>query len=228
MPRCTRMMARPVAVCARCAGMKVIYNQERQLCEVCNDTLRRQMRNKDKQIKATCSVCGNMRSSNVLGRAICNACWREERNGRRICSGCHKLKVIHVKAEHLCKQCYKDHIAPKALRRYVTDFTTPYPYNNVLFELLATTIDWEAVNQKMDRKFRAFGRFLQTQQFSEPVTWEQIEAALPCLGQRTVTSPSRYELAFSIWGTCWLPRVNWKAGNPTLLAQCPCTHQTST
>jgi hypothetical protein len=190
-PRCTRMMARPVAVCAHCAGMKVIYNQQRQLCEVCNDTLRRQMRNKDKQIKATCSVCGNMRSSNVLGRAICNACWREERNGRSICSGCHKLKVIHVKAEHLCKQCYQDHIAPKALRSYVTDFTTPYPYNNVLFELLATTIDWEAVNQKMDRKFRAFGRFLQTQQFGEPVTWEQIEAALPCLGPTNRNQPKQ-------------------------------------
>ena len=182
-PSCTRMMARPVAVCTHCAGMKVIYNQQRQLCEACNDTLRRRVRNKDKQLKATCSVCGNMRSSNVLGRAICNACWREERNGRRICSGCRKLKVIHVKAEQLCKQCYQDHIAPKALRRYVADFTTPYPYNEVLFELLATTIDWEAVNQKMDRKFRAFGRFLQTQRFSEPVSWEQIEAALPCLNE---------------------------------------------
>ena len=190
-PSCMRMMARPVAVCTHCAGMKVIYNQERQLCEACNDTLRRRVRNKDKQLKATCSVCGNMRSSNVLGRAICNACWREERNGRRICSGCRKLKVIHVKAEQLCKQCYKNHIAPNALRRYVADFTTPYPYNKVLFELLATTIDWEAVNQKMDRKFRAFGRFLQMQRFSEPVSWEQIEEALPCLGLTNRNQPKQ-------------------------------------
>ncbi len=191
-PRCTRLVARPVAVCARCTRTSVIYNQEEQLCDACNDAVRQHVRNKDKQLKVTCSVCGKMRSSNLLGRAICNACWREERNGCRRCSGCHKLKVIHVKAERLCKQCYKDHIAPKALRRYVANFTTPYPYNKVLFELLATTIDWEAVvNQKMDRKFRAFGRFLQTQQFSEPVTWEQIEEALPCLGPANRNQPKQ-------------------------------------
>ncbi len=190
-PRCTRMVARPVAICARCSHPSVIYNLEEQLCHACHKSKRREVRNKDKQLKVRCSACGKMRSTNVLGRAICNACWREERNGRRICSGCNKLKVIHVKAERLCKQCYKDHLAPKALRRYVADFTTPYPYNQVLFELLATTIDWEAVDQHTDRKFRAFGRFLQTQQFNEPVTWEHIEAALPFLGPTNRNQPKQ-------------------------------------
>ncbi len=190
-PHCTRMVARPMAICARCSHPSVLYNLEEQLCHACQGRKRREVRNKDKQIKVTCSVCGKMRSTNVLGRAICNACWREERNGRRICSGCNKLKVIHVKAQRLCKQCYKDHLAPKALRSYVADFMTPYPYNKVLFDLLATTIDWESVNGKMHQKFRAFGRFLQTQPFSEPLTWEHIEEVLPSLGPTKRTQPKQ-------------------------------------
>jgi hypothetical protein len=190
-PRCTRMVARPVAGCAHCSRMKAIYNQERQLCKACDDALRQYIRNKDKQIKVRCSVCGELRSSSLLGRAICNACWREERNGRRICSRCNQLKVIHVKAERLCKQCYKDRVAPQALHSYLAGYTTPYPYNKTLFDLLATTIDWGSVHQKTDRKFRAFGRFLQRQQFNEPLSWEQLEEALPSLGRTNRNQPKQ-------------------------------------
>jgi len=71
------------------------------------------------------------------------------------------------------------------------NFTTPYPYNKVLFDLLTTTIGWEAVNQHTDQKFRAFGRFLQTQQLPEPVTWEIIEETLPPLGPTNRNPPKQ-------------------------------------
>ena len=190
-PRCTRVVARPVAVCARCTRTGVIYNQEKQLCDACNQSVRQHVRNKDKQLKVRCSMCGKMRSSNLLGRPICNACWREERNSRRICLGCNKLKVIHVKVEGLCKQCYKDHLAPQALHSYLAGYTTPYLYNKTLFDLLATTIHWDSVNQKTDQKFRAFGRFLQMQQFNEPLSWEQLEEALPSLGRTNRNQPKQ-------------------------------------
>jgi hypothetical protein len=61
----------------------------------------------------------------------------------------------------------------------------------VLFELLTSTIDWESVDQYTHRKFRASGRFLQTRQFSEPVTWEQIEEALPGLGPTNRNQPKQ-------------------------------------
>jgi hypothetical protein len=116
-PRCTRIAARPEAVCARCLRSSAIYNQEKQLCRGCNKFERQRLRDKDKQIKVKCSVCGEMRHSRLLGRAICPACWTEERNGRGICSACNKLKVIWIKSVHLCKQCYHDHLAPNTLRR---------------------------------------------------------------------------------------------------------------
>jgi hypothetical protein len=77
------------------------------------------------------------------------------------------------------------------LRRYIADFTTPYPYNKALFDLLATTIDWESVTQHTERKFRAFGRFLQTQPLREPLTWETIEEALPLLGPTKRNPPKQ-------------------------------------
>ncbi len=52
-----------------------------------------------------------------------------------------------------------------------------------------STIDWESVCEKTKQKVQAFGRFLQTQQFNEPLTWEQIEAALPLLGPTNRTIP---------------------------------------
>jgi hypothetical protein len=166
-----------------------IYNQEKQLCQACNIDERQHVRNKARQIKVKCSVCGEMRHSEFRGRAICSTCWKAERNGRGICSACNKLKVIWVKSEYLCKQCYKHHRAPDTLRRFVDEFTTAYPYNKVLFDLLVTTIDWQSVNNITYQQFRAFGRFLQQQQIKEPLTWEAIEEALPVLGPTSRTRP---------------------------------------
>jgi hypothetical protein len=94
-----------------------------------------------------------------------------------------------VKGKQLCKHCYQDYLAPKVLQRYVDDFTTPYSYNTALFDLLASTIVWESVTEKEDRKFKVFGRFLQTQKLSEPLTWTTIVEALPTLGSTNRTQP---------------------------------------
>ena len=188
---CSRVLAHPTAVCTRCSRTSLIYNREEQLCQACEKKRRKHIRDQDKQTKVTCTVCGQLRSSTLLGQAICNACWRQKQNGRGICAGCKRLKAFQLKAERLCKQCYMDQLAPQGLRRYVADFLTPYPYNVALFDLLASTIDWESVNDKVAQKFRAFGHFLQAQQFCEPLTWEQIDAALPPLGPANRTRPKQ-------------------------------------
>jgi hypothetical protein len=185
------MAARPEAACRRCGYVKAIFNQEAWLCESCYDTMRQKMRNKDKQVKVACSVCGKMRSSALLTRPICPSCWRQEHNGRGLCVRCNQLKPIHVVSERLCKRCYADTLAPKALRRYLASYSTPYPYNKTLFDLLAAALDWESVSEKVDRRFRAFGRFLRTQQLREPLTWEAIDAALPELGPTNRNTPKQ-------------------------------------
>jgi hypothetical protein len=32
--------------------------------------------------------------------------------------------------------------------RYIVNFATPYPYNNVLFDILAAAIDWASVHKR--------------------------------------------------------------------------------
>jgi len=188
-PRCAPVAARPVAVCARCSRARAIYNLEEQLCRDCNKAVRQRERSKDRRVEVRCSVCGQMRLSSLLGRAICRTCRREERNGRGICSRCNRFRAIYVRQARLCKQCSKEHLAPQALRRYVENYATPYPYNRILFELLVATIDWASVTSKTDRKFRAFGQFLQTQQLGEPLTWGTFEQVLPPLKQTNRNKP---------------------------------------
>jgi len=47
----------------------------------------------------------------------------------------------------LCKQCHDHALVPAQLRKYIANFATPYPYNNVLFDILAAAIDWASVNK---------------------------------------------------------------------------------
>lgn len=122
-----------------------------------------------------------MRISALFGRSICKACYLEELNGRGICARCGKFQVIYHKDKQLCKHCIANDRAPGDLRNYIESFTSPYPYNTVLFDLLATSIDWDTVDEDRVRQFRVFGRFLQTYKFNRPLTWEAIEEALPPL-----------------------------------------------
>jgi hypothetical protein len=125
--------------------MKHRVSEESGLCPRCAQIVTRPA--------AICARCSRPRAISNKEKQLCQACSREERNGRRICSGCQRLKVIYVRTACLCKQCYKDHLAPQGLRKYVMDFTTPYPYNKLLFDLLTTTIHWESVTQKTEQKF---------------------------------------------------------------------------
>ncbi len=171
------------APCARCSQEKPIYEPSSGLCRACYGIRSNNLRmSKAKQVKVPCSVCGNVRSSHLLGRAICQACWLEEQNGRDLCKGCGKVKVIYVRSQSLCKHCYEDHLAPERLRRYVQTFATTYPYNQILFDSLAATIRWDTVHIRTLEQFRVFGRFLQAHALSNPLTWDCIEEILARLG----------------------------------------------
>ena len=161
-------------ICAGCGEHKVIHNTSKQLCASCY----RKKRNESKQVEVVCPVCGKMRISHLVGRAICRSCYVKECQVRGICAGCGEHKIIYSTGKRLCKQCLDNDLAPGALRRYVEGFTSPFPYNTFLFNLLASSIEWNTVDTTRAGKYRAFGRFLQTHKFNEPLTWEAIEEAL--------------------------------------------------
>jgi len=188
-PRCTHVMSRPEGVCAHCSRIRVIFNQEAQLCLTCHKVTQQTKRYWEKQAQVTCTVCGKLRVSALYNRDICRSCLHAERNGYHHCSRCGEFKLIYAKADNLCKQCHDRSLAPGMLRKYITNFSTPYPYNNVLFDTLVAAIDWASVNKKTERKIRSFGRFLQAQPLNEPLTWETIDALLPPLGPTNRTNP---------------------------------------
>ena len=189
-PLCTEIEARPVAACSRCSQIGVIHNQEDWLCRKCQNFLRSSARRQTiRGIEIKCSVCGELRTSQLLGQEICRSCYAKLNNGTQICSSCDQLKVIFHKSKKLCKQCNKNRLAASSLQRYLANYRTPYSYNKVLFDLLIRDIDWNSVRQNKDRRFRVFGKFLQTHQLPEPLSWEGIEESLPKLEETNRNDP---------------------------------------
>lgn len=177
------ILSRPEGTCTRCTQVSVIYNQEAWLCHKCERLRRRLLRDKEnRRVKVTCSVCGKVRSSLLISRAICKACFRVEHNGRSICQQCNKFKVMYQKTMGLCQQCYHDRLALNQLGKYVETFAAPNPFNTMLAHLLATTIDWSNVTYRIYQRFHAFGEFLQMHPFHEPLTWQIIENTCAMLG----------------------------------------------
>lgn len=187
-PRCTKIKERPIATCSRCSQTKPIYNQTDWLCQTCQQIARHASR-KAKQNKIECSVCGCMKSSALLGEQICRACWRERRYGYQRCSQCGQFKVLYNKSHQLCQLCNQNRLARDSLLAYLTNFSTPYPYNKTLFDLIAKNINWDCVDNNKNRRFRIFGRFLQANQLTQPLTWSAIDNALPKLGATGRTNP---------------------------------------
>lgn len=181
---CPKCLSRPEGECSRCLLTRPIFNKEDKLCRKCHEGKIRVLRRRARRVKIECSVCGRYKSAEPLVRdkPICGACYREEYNGKAICKRCGKFKAIHHKKEVLCAPCKSDFHAADSLRKYISGFSTAHHYNEVLFDLLVERIDWENVNQSVNRRFRNFGNFLQTVQIPQPLTWETIYEIRPDRG----------------------------------------------
>jgi ribosomal protein L40E len=133
--------------------------------------------------KVQCADCGNERLSYLTGKNVCQSCYTRSKNGASRCrGGCGKDKVI-VNLEHrLCKHCYEDFTAARNLRRYLDNYSSPFPQNDYYLALLSESIVWEKVTAKTLRRFRAVGNFLLGHELLQPPTWEAIEGSLPSLG----------------------------------------------
>ncbi len=180
---CPRCAAHPEAICAGCSLLKIIFNVEAGLCKSCHQKqLQRQAlqsyRARKRSKKVTCTVCGKRCFSITARQAICRRCWREAHYERKLCQGCQRLKLIPDQKRSLCAECVEHRHAPERLKRFLADYSTAYPYNRLLFELLASNIDWKALTHERYNRYRRLGIFLQEHQLREPLTWETIYALL--------------------------------------------------
>jgi hypothetical protein len=172
------------------------YQSLQIVCEVCGRSCNAAQKGRDiclpclrKEPSVPCTRCSLTTHHADPETGQCPRCVRVTSRLEGICAHCSRTKVIFNQEAQLCKQCHDHSLVPGQLRKYIANFATPYPYNNVLFDTLAAAIDWASVNKQTKRKFHSFGRFLQTQPLNEPLTWEAIEALLPPLGPTNRNDP---------------------------------------
>jgi hypothetical protein len=125
-----------------------------------------------------------LRVPHILSSLICQACWIKEHNGYALCRICGRYKLVRVKSRTVCASCDNDQSAARSLRRFVTQYTCPFAYNQRLFEQLIARVDLARVDERQNRRLRRLGRFLQQHEVIAPVSWEQIDALMPVLPPR--------------------------------------------
>ncbi len=165
-------LLKPVGVCRHCKIIKKIHNQEAWLCNSCHYNLKRQYKIGELK-KVECSKCGPLPST-------------EERHGYAECLGCQKIKLITNQKNNLCKTCYHNFIAFNRLKRLIQNYKSSCSYNQYLFNLLSSEINWEKVDEAVRRRFSNFSKFFQNKFIPNPITWQVIEELLPEITQEQV------------------------------------------
>lgn len=174
-------------VCSLCSKTGPIYEETATLCKTCHQTkLNRQSKDLLK-VKVECVVCKTVRRSVCLNENICLPDYLARMNGYGTCIACGKEKVIWVKKDGArCRYCYKKYCAARSLRKFGDEYRGP---NREYLTALLGTIDWNAVEEKTNRRLRVFGKFLQTVSLPDPLTWEFIEDAMPALRAANRSNP---------------------------------------
>lgn len=171
-----------MGVCSSCSHFGPIHEQPTALCKTCHQKKLSRLSKEALKLKVKCAVCSKMRRSVCLNENICLADYLARVNGYGVCVACGKEKLTWVKKGGArCRYCYKNQCAARSLRMFVKEYLGP---NLSYFSESISRVDWDAVDEKTNRRFRAFGKFLQTISLPDPLTWESIEAAMPAFGSR--------------------------------------------
>lgn len=174
----------PKAKCTACGKEKRFVTDGGGVCPEC-------IRRTTPPADIECARCGKKKPPAKRSGEYCKPCQKKVNFGSGICSGCRKDKQYKHKTDRLCYGCAWNRYAPKRLRRYVETVSISSEYNLSLFHRLTGLINWEKVNRHVYKRFRRFGRFLQSHKFEGPLTWEAIlklKADLPGVKLRPVRS----------------------------------------
>ena len=143
-----------------------------------------------------CAMCGLTKASWKKKESVCQACDTKRRIGAVKCTvnGCDNR--INNKGLQLCKRHDAERVAATLLRRYLENYSSPFPQNERYMAELAATIKWQDVEKGVARivehdvcRFRAVGKFLQTNELPEILTWEAIDQVLPPLAKKGRVKP---------------------------------------
>lgn len=183
-PKCTEIESRPVQACARCKKVKPIIDTAQSLCRGCRKYLRLIAKGPPKRRRVWCSVCGKLRTAGRKTRDICPGCAHREHAITGTCAGCGKRKRFTNKLRALCAGCAMNRSAPGMVRKFLREFQSPFPGSQEAFEILAETVVPDTTNFRKAQQILRFGRYLQTQELAQPLTWDELDRAASTLPSR--------------------------------------------
>lgn len=195
-----------VGECGECKVVAAIYEPADTLCQRCYDKKMTRLSLDSRKVKVECGVCKKMARPALLSENICFRCNLARLNGQGTCAGCGKIKVIWIKKNGpLCAHCYQDRRAGRALRKFIDTYDGA---NRSHLVTLVDAIDWEAVDERTNRKVRAFGRFLREITLPDPLTWEAIEVSMPERGSKKSYTVQLVRCA--LWELAYIQVANGK------------------
>ncbi len=194
--RCAPKVSEVKVICQNCGRTDYPYIRDPIHCRPCNSsTTWRQAWRKAMPKTIVCVMCGLTKASWKKKECLCQACDTKRRIGAVKCTvnGCGN-RIIN-KGLQLCKRHDAERVAAPLLRKYLENYSSPFPQNEQYMAELAATINWQNVEKGTARiveyhvsRFRAIGKLLKTKELPEVLTWEAIENVLPPLGKKRRTT----------------------------------------
>lgn len=93
-------------------------------------------------------------------------------------------KLAQIKKARLCGPHYNEKRARPSLEKYVLEYHSPFPQNQVYFGELTSRIDWSQTITTNDlARFRAAGGFLKINELPDVLSWRVIDALRPKNGE---------------------------------------------
>ena len=183
---CLKTLLKEKISCAACGLTDYAFTSDPVHCRKCHRKVTLRIWKESWSRRIICSTCGKEKRAWKKTGMTCIGCHRKQRSGNARClfPGCDKL--MFIQKSQLCSLHHDDQEAPRLLRDYLDCYTSPFPHNERYMSELASTINWEAVTNIRGSdltRLRAFGRFLQTYELPEVLTWDAIDLALPASGQ---------------------------------------------
>ena len=178
---CLKTLLKEKISCAACGLTDYAFTCDPTHCRKCHRKVTLRIWKKSWSRKIICTSCGKEKRVWKKTGTICLVCHRKQRSGNARClfRGCDK--PMFIQKSQLCSLHHDDHEAARLLKEYLESYTSPFPHN----ERYMTEIASALINIRGSdlTRLRAFGRFLQTYELPEVLTWDAIDRALPASGQ---------------------------------------------
>ncbi len=155
------------------------------LCRKCRNKVARRDWKDAWSAEVKCPSCGKQKRPFRKSDLICLVCYRQEVTADTQCVFPNCDRPVIIQKSQMCRLHHDNQRVPALLKPYFESYTSPFPQNRQYMNILASTVDWQAVADvklkirgRNFSRFRVFGTFLKTYELPEALTWNSVDEAL--------------------------------------------------